>query len=196
MKLTYLLNSVSFTRSFENIKRQVWRRNGQRQENDSEHSFQLALVAWMVIEKEKLDLDISVVVKFSLVHDLLERYTGDFSSFSSEHKNKKKGEKTALETLKKEFSENREIYSLIEIYERRESPEANFVYALDKLLPILNIYLDDGYSWEKNDLSLLEIIENKKDKVVSHPLIAEYFESIVKILSEKEEFFFQFKFKD
>lgn len=68
--------------------------------------------------------------------------------------------------------------------------ESRFVYALDKLLPILNIYLDGGRSWRKEKVIFVNLWEGKKDKVLLSPLINDYFLEICSILKIKEKDFF------
>src|SRR5258705_238030 len=46
---------------------------------------------------------------------------------------------------------------LVQSGEVRQTPEAKFVYALDKILPIMLNYIAEGYSWHKYKITLAEL---------------------------------------
>ena len=52
--LNSLVNFIKFTHLFQEVKRVVLIPNENKWENDAEHSYQLALTAWYLIEKDKL----------------------------------------------------------------------------------------------------------------------------------------------
>ena len=54
---------------------------------------------------------------------------------------------------------------LIEQYEAREDKESRFVYALDKIQPMLNIYTDGGRTWKEKGVTIDMLVEYKKEKV-------------------------------
>ena len=57
-KFDSLIDFVKFTHLVQNVERVVLANGQERWENDSEHSFQLAFVAWYLVEHEKLDLNL------------------------------------------------------------------------------------------------------------------------------------------
>lgn len=72
--------------------------------------------------------------------------------------------------------------------ERRHEtdPESKFVYALDKVVPVLNIYLDKGRTWQKNGVTLQILIDAKESKVAASPEVANYFQELITLLKEQE----------
>lgn len=122
-------------------------------ENLSEHCTQLAFTAWYLIEKNGLNFDKEKVFKYALVHDVVETYTGDFPTHlpDFDRSEKERLEKEAFETLKRDYSEVPQMWGVYEQYERREDSESKFIYALDKLLPGINIYLDSCKAWSERD---------------------------------------------
>lgn len=64
-------------------------------DNDIEHSFRVAMLCWMIIDEYKLKLDLNKVIKYSLIHDIVEVYAGDTSIYS----NKKPEDKIKLVVL-------------------------------------------------------------------------------------------------
>ncbi|MES2437236.1 MAG: HD domain-containing protein [Patescibacteria group bacterium] len=191
--LQNILKFVEFTNEFRRIERGVHLLHEKRGENDSEHCFQLAVVAWYIISSHKLDLDIQKVVMYALVHDLIEVYSGDtpvFNSTQEYFESKEEREANALEQIKLTFSESPDMWEKISQYEKRQDEESVFVYCLDKLLPYFVTYLDRGYSWRKNKMTLEDIIEKKSSKIAKSPLLKKYFDELNEIVRKNEKEYF------
>jgi putative hydrolase of HD superfamily len=158
-----------------------------RRENDSEHSFQLAMVGWYIISTKKLKYNIDKVIKYALVHDLVEIYAGDNFFYSDEASKKLQHEKEqeAIKKIAKNFKEFKELPKIIIDYENRKDPESKFVYALDKILPVMNIYLDNGRGWREHRIKFEMLVENKK-KVVINEDVREIWEELVKVVEERK----------
>ncbi len=187
-----LLKFVELTQDFKAVRRKVILAKEEREENDAEHSFQLALVGWYIITKEKLPLNIELSMKYALSHDLVEVYAGDtpaglHKGYDEQLKTKHEREAKAAKQLKEKFPEFPELHKLIEDYEGRIDEESKFINALDKILPVINIYLDEGHSWKAHNISFDDLIENKTDKIAISPIIKKYFDEIVTILTENKE---------
>lgn len=141
IKISNLINKLS------QIKRTLYLPNEtpERFENVAEHTLQLAMVSWYLITTQKLDFDIDKVLKYSLVHDLLEIYTDDFDAFMfvndpSFTERKVEMEKHAMSKLSQELGEKSDIFVTLRDYEHKTDKEAKFVYCVDKLLPKINLY--------------------------------------------------------
>ncbi|MDO8551576.1 MAG: HD domain-containing protein [bacterium] len=186
--LNSLFDFVRFTHLFQKIERVILVPGKDRWENDAEHSYQLALVAWYVVTHEHLKLDLSKVVFLALVHDLVEAYAGDTFIYDSPEvlSQKQKREEEAIKLLKKNFPDFTSLHSFIEEYEARKTAESKFVYALDKFLPMINIYLDGGETWQRKEITLEQIVENKTSRVAVYPELVPHFERLVKILKLEE----------
>ena len=185
MTIKNILNFVDFTIKFNQLKRTIFATGEDRLENDSEHSFQLAMVAWYIISTKKLKYNIDKVIQYALVHDLVEIYAGDtfFYSDKASKEAKHKKEIEARKKIEKNFKEFEDLSKLINDYEARKDPESEFVYALDKILPVMNIYLDEGRSWREHNIEFDMLVENKK-KVVINKDVLEVWEELVKVVEE------------
>ena len=186
-----LLKFVELTQSFKGIRRKIILAKEGREENDAEHSYQLALVAWYLIRTKELSLNIDLAIRYALVHDLVEIYAGDtpagmHKGFEKERETKHERELQAIRELQNNFPEFLEMHELIAAYETRRDEESRFVYALDKVLPILNIYLDKGHSWKLHGISLQDLISNKSDKVNVSPDVKKYFDEIIDIMRTEQ----------
>jgi putative hydrolase of HD superfamily len=163
----------------------------ERYENDVEHSYMLAMLALAIVNSKQTALDEHKVVMYALLHDLVEVYAGDVSLYPApgekiDRDAKRKREAEALAQLRNEFPEAETLFAWIDEYERQEIPESRFVYALDKLQPILNNLLDGGRSWKELGVTLEMLVEKKKGKVDVDPEVANYYEELLKILEEKQ----------
>lgn len=164
------LSFLKLTRDLEKVNRAVFRKENDTAENDVEHSYQVAMVAWFLSEQFNLPLSKEKLFKYGLAHDLVEVYAGDTPVYATEasahtKETKKEREAHALEKIKQEFGYFHDLIETIESYEEMKDDESIFIYELDKLLPPLNIYLDDGHGWNKLNLTLEEISAEKRSKV-------------------------------
>jgi len=160
-----------------------------RKENDMEHSFHLAVLAWYLVDSLSLDLDLGKVLRYALAHDFVEVHAGDTYIYSEDQvhlDNKQERETAAAQRLAKDFPEFGGLHEAIEEYERRDSREARFVYALDKLTPVIAIREDKGLSWQKSGVTLEMIIQNKAPKIALSPEIEPYFKDLLALIEEEK----------
>lgn len=183
-----LLKFIEFTHKFQQVRRKIYVNNENRDENDVEHSFQLAFLGWYIASSQKLDYNIDLIIKYSMVHDLVEIYAGDtyFGSEQSLKDTKKERELAALKQIESEFPEFPDMTSLIKKYEEHSDRESQFVYALDKMIPALNIYLDKGRSWKRDKVSL-EMIRNKGNKIKVNNDVMRVWLDFVKLVENQKE---------
>ncbi len=156
------------------------------------------MLAWYIVDSRKLPLDRDKVFCYALAHDLVEIYAGDTYLYSQDQgllDSKIEREYAAALRLAEEFPEVPEMHAAIRGYVTKEDKESRFVYALDKIEPILKIYLDGGRTWKEKGVTLEMAYESKKDKVVLSPEISEYFEELMLILRQEEGWLFPEKKK-
>ena len=89
--------------------------------------------------------------------------------------------------LRKEWMDFPELHDLIEDYETKRTPESRFVYALDKIMPIMLIYIHQGYTWKKHGITLARLHNAKKDKVALSPEVQSYYEQLYTLLQSSPE---------
>ncbi len=189
--LDELLEFTKFTLSANKVERVANTPGVKRCANVVEHSYQLTLLAWYLIDKEKLKLDKNLVIKYALVHDLIETYAGDTYIYDKESiKTKSKREHDAQKRIESEFPDFNDLNSLIHSYELKNDVESRFVYALDKLIDPLNIYLDDGKLWHEMKVTLQMLLDYKTEKINVDPTVTKYYEQLLVLLREKEDTLF------
>jgi putative hydrolases of HD superfamily len=189
-RMEELLRFVEITQHFKAVRRKVILVKEGREENDAEHSHQLALVAWYLITTENLKLDLGLCLKYALAHDLPEVFAGDTPALGKKYNTarslKKEREERAMQKLLYEFPEFDEMHGILRAYELRTDEESKFIYALDKILPLMNIYLDKGHSWKVHKISLEEIVKDKSEKVKVSPDIKRYYDLILEKLRSNQ----------
>jgi putative hydrolase of HD superfamily len=105
---------------------------------------------------EEGDIDVCKVMKMALIHDIVEIDAGDVFIYDR----KDSGEHYAKEqaAAKRIFGilpagQAKEYISLWEEFEKRETPEAKFAAALDRLDPILHNYYTGGMAWREHGVT-------------------------------------------
>ena len=110
-----------------------------RRENVVEHSFSLAMFCWRIFNIIRPPLDIEKILKYALVHDLIERGQGqDVNTYAKEEERRAKKEKEGeeLKKLSLEFGDFSEFIETLKNYEIKNDEEAQFVWGVDKVQSI------------------------------------------------------------
>ena len=146
MKPAELLEFLAMAEKLKCNTRHSYTSSG-RHESVAEHSFRLALMAYMVSD-EVPEIDTDKVIRMCLIHDLGEAITGDIPSFEKTDSDEA-AEDSAVsgfvnqlpEYLKKQLGE---MYS--EMNELK-TPEAKLYKALDKLEAVIQHNEADISTW-------------------------------------------------
>ena len=85
-KFTQLLDFVKFTEEFRAVARYEGSKLGKKIETSNEHSYQVAMVAWFLIEQDNLKLNRELCLMYAMVHDLVEVYAGDTFIYNKKKK--------------------------------------------------------------------------------------------------------------
>ena len=189
MNLRKLLSFSELITAFGKVERVPFFPGTERCETDIEHSYQLAMLAWYLVSSTKLDLNLSKILQLALAHDLVEVHAGDtyvYSTDTAHLESKKERETAAAKKLAEDFPELHDVHSAIAEYEQRESREARFVYALDKILPLIVNYEGNGIGWKKHGVTLQMLIDKKTTQVALSPEIEPYFNDLIALLRENE----------
>ena len=123
--------------SLKNLFRQGWLKNGVEKkfcESVADHSFSTTMLAWLIADEYLPELDLSKVLKYSLLHEIGEIYAGDITPVD----NVTEAEKYKLEitSVKKVFSKLKhggKYIKLWEEFENSQNKEAKFIKQIDRL---------------------------------------------------------------
>lgn len=138
------------------ILRRTYLPDGDRHENTAEHSWHLAVAALVLDIYADAPIDLARVVRMALVHDIVEIDAGDTFFYDTVG---------ALDKAERETRAAERLFGLLpaeqaaelrgawEEFERRETAEARFAYALDRFMPLLHNFLAEGKAWRENGVS-------------------------------------------
>lgn len=145
----------SIAMRFARVER-VPRYDEKTRESDVEHSYMLALVANELAESlYPHELNSGKIVKYAIVHDLIELKTGDVATFQLDETTlgqKEATEHAALESMLAELPMH--TRDILYDYEQQADKESRFVRAVDKLLPIIVDILGSGHKVMREDYNV------------------------------------------
>lgn len=193
LRLNDVLKFSRLLNAFTSVERVCYHPGNNLKENDSEHSYQLAMLAWYIADCLSLDLDKDLMLRYALIHDLVEVYAGDtyvYSENENDHSSKKEREELARLQILEEFPLFSDLHTTILNYEKREDKESRFVYVLDKIHPEMQIYLDKGRTWGEMKVTLSMLLEKKKDKMNLAPELLPLWNELEELLARENESLF------
>ena len=143
--------------------------NGSRYENDAEHAWHLAMMAMVLHEYSNKPVELSKVVKMVLIHDLVEIDAGD--TFLYDDNNAiSKGEAETKAAIRVfgllPEDQRKEFINLWEEFERKETPEARFAAALDRLEPLIQNAHTEGHAWIKYGITKDQVINKNRPPLI------------------------------
>lgn len=149
----------------KNIFRQTYLADGERKENDAEHSWHIALMAYLLQEYSEEPVDVPKVILMVLIHDLVEIDAGDTYAYDSEGaKTKREREVKAAERIFGILPEDQRAYlrELWDEFEEYETADAKYAHLLDNFQPLLLNDASNGKSWEEHVVQKEQIYKRNK----------------------------------
>ena len=137
----------------KNIFRQTYLADTGRRENDAEHSWHIALMAYLLREYAEEAVDVGKVMLMVLIHDLVEIDAGDTYAYDSVGAQTKRArEVAAADRIFGILPEDQGTYfrELWEEFEAYETPDAKYAHLLDNFQPLLLNDAADGLSWQEH----------------------------------------------
>lgn len=144
----------------KNIFRQTHLSGHGRNENDAEHAWHMAVMAYLLREYANEEVDIAKVMLMCLIHDIVEIEAGDTYTYDEEAKKTQKSrEDAAKEKIYSLLPEDqkRELIALFDEFEAYETAEAKFAHAMDNLQPLILNNSNDGGDWKGHDVSAEQV---------------------------------------
>ena len=125
----------------KNILRQTHLSGHGRRENDSEHAWHMAIMAYILRDYSNEPVDIAKVMLMCLIHDIVEIDAGDTYAYDAEGlKTQKAREDAAKERIFSLLPEDQkeELIALFDEFEDFSTAESKFAHAMDNLQPLLS----------------------------------------------------------
>ncbi len=147
------------------IIRQTPLSDASRKENDAEHSWHIALMAYLLQEYAEEPVEVSKVMLMVLIHDLVEIDAGDTYAYDEEGaKTKDEREKKAADRIFGLLPEEQGMYlkALWEEFEAYETAEAKYAHMLDNFQPLLLNDAAGGISWTEHQVKKSQIYKRNE----------------------------------
>ena len=147
------------------IIRQTPLSDASRKENDAEHSWHIALMAYLLQEYAEEPVEASKVMLMVLIHDLVEIDAGDTYAYDEEGaKTKDERERKAAEHIFGMLPEDQGMYlkALWEEFEAYETAEAKYAHMLDNFQPLLLNDAAGGISWTEHQVKKSQIYKGNE----------------------------------
>ncbi|MBL4276593.1 HD domain-containing protein [Vibrio fluvialis] len=159
-----------------------------RLENSAEHSWHVAMMALLMQEHANEPVDINRVIKMLLMHDMVEIDAGDTfvydTAASAEQAQKELAAAERLFGLLP-AEQGEELFCLWREFEAAQSADAKFAKALDRLIPMMLNYHNQGQSWMENGVSRQQALTvNRRIDEGSHALW-EYAQQMIEHATEQ-----------
>ena len=139
----------------KNILRQTHLSGHGRRENDAEHAWHMAIMAYLLKEYSNEPVDITKVMIMCLIHDIVEIDAGDTYAYDTEGlKTQKAREDAAKERI---FSllpnaQKEELTALFDEFEEARTAESRFAHIMDNLQPLLLNNSNGGADWREHEV--------------------------------------------
>jgi len=167
-----LEKQLAFIRELDklkSVKRRTYLLDSSRTENSAEHSWQVALMALLLLEHaDAPGIDPCTVVKMLLIHDVVEIEAGDTYLYD---------EQAVAGQAEREAAAAGKLFGLLPDEQRdgflalwREfeacvTPAARFAKAIDRFQPFYHNFLTSGKAWLEHGVDAARVRDNVEAKV-------------------------------
>ena len=166
----------------KNIFRQTHLSGHGRNENDAEHAWHMAIMAYVLREYSNEKIDVAKVMLMCLIHYIVEIDAGDTYAYDAE----KLKTQTAREDAAKEriFSllpdeQKEELIALFDEFEAFETPESKFAHAMDNLQPLMLNNSNGGADWKEHEVTAQQVYGRQSKTRLGSETLFEVVDSII-----------------
>lgn len=172
----------------KNILRQTHLSGHGRNENDAEHVWHMAIMAYLLREYSNEPVDITRVMLMCLIHDVVEIDAGDTYAYDEEGKKTQKArEEAAKERIYSLLPEDQkeELAAIFDEFEESKTPESKFAHAMDNLQPLMLNNSNDGGDWREHGVSAKQVYGRQSRTKEGSEKLYEVTDQIIKKHREK-----------
>jgi len=186
-----LLKQLSFIKEIDKLKyiqRKTKLFNSDRNENDAEHSWHLAMMTIVLAKHSDKPIDIFKVLKMVLIHDIVEIDAGDTFMYDTvkDHMNTEQeliAAKRIFGLLPTEQAE--EFIKVWQEFEDGVTNEAKFAKSMDRFEPLLQNISNNGGTWKEYNVPYQKVYDKKKIIKEGSTSIWNYAEKLINESVEK-----------
>ena len=181
-----LMKQLAFSLEIDkekNIFRQTHLSGHGRNENDAEHAWHMAIMAYLLREYSNEEIDICRVMIMCLIHDIVEIDAGDTYAYDEEAKKTQKArEDVAKERIFSMLPEDQkaDLMAVFDEFEAGETAEARFARAMDNLQPLLLNNSNGGDDWREHGVTKDQVYgRQSKTRLGSEKLYEEVTDKLI-----------------
>lgn len=166
----------------KNIFRQTHLSGNGRNENDAEHSWHMAIMAYLLKEYANEKIDIAKVMLMCLIHDIVEIDAGDTYAYDTEGLKTQKGrEDAAKERIFSILPEEQkaELIALFDEFEAFETAESKFAHAMDNIQPLILNNSNGCCDWKAHCVRVEQIYKRQEKTKLGSAKLFEVAEQII-----------------
>ena len=166
----------------KNIFRQTHLSGHGRNENDAEHSWHLAVMAYLLKEYANEEVDIAKVMLMCLIHDIVEIDAGDPYAYDTEGlQTQKAREDAAKERIFSILPEEQktEFLALFDEFEAYETAESKFAHAMDNFQPLILNNSNNGGDWKEHKVTAEQVYKRQGRTKLGSERLFEVTEQII-----------------
>ena len=159
-RLQKQLNFILEIDKEKNIFRQTHLSGHGRRENDAEHAWHMAVMAYLLQEYSNEPVDVARVMLMCLLHDVVEIDAGDTYAYDTDGlKTQKAREDAAKQRIYSLLPDDqkRGLMAVFDEFEADETAEAHFAHAMDNLQPLLLNNSNGGSDWADHDVTAKQV---------------------------------------
>ena len=167
----------------KNIFRQTSLSGHGRKENDAEHAWHMAIMAYILREYANEKVDITKVMLMCLIHDIVEIDAGDTYAYDAEGlKTQKAREDAAKQRIFSMLPDDQktEFISLFDEFEQAGSAEARFAHSMDNLQPLLLNNSNGGSDWIEHGVRADQVYGRQQGTRPGSEILYELTDKIIK----------------
>ena len=167
----------------KNIFRQTHLSENGRNENDAEHSWHMAVMAYILREYANEEIDIAKVMLMCLIHDIVEIDAGDTYAYDAESlRTQKAREDVAKERIFSILPEEqaREFIEIFDEFEAYQTPESKFAHAMDNIQPLILNDSNNGGDWREHNVTVEQIYGRQRKTKLGSNRLFEVTDQIIK----------------
>lgn len=160
-----LAQQIQFILEIDQLKqvlRQTLLTDRSRRENSAEHSWHIAIMAFVLAEYAPAGTDLLQAMRMLLIHDLVEIDAGDTFCYDVQaHLDKAEREQQAADRIFGLLPPDQasELKALWQEFEAQETPTARFAAALDRLQPVLHNQQTQGGTWKLHNVTYQQVMK-------------------------------------
>lgn len=154
-----------------------------RNENDAEHAWHMAVMAYLLQEYANEEVDIAKVMLMCLIHDIVEIDAGDTYAYDAENLRTQKAREDAAK--QRIFSilpadQKEKLIALFDEFEAFQTPEAKYAHAMDNLQPLILNNSNGGGDWKEHGVSASQVYRRQSGTRLGSERLFEVTDQIIR----------------